>query len=210
MNEYQDLKMIEQESYRESMQDGLTEVLLGLIFLAFPFLLFESSFIAIFVVFYIIFMPPGIEAFRKKYTYPRIGYVKLHEDEPPKLSLGVAMVVLLIFIMIISVLYGVYTDLIDRYFIYRWLPAVFGFIMWGPSLYLKDRTGQNRYYLFGLLMSVTGILIGLADFATVQIQGTLYMVSWGAAFFVLGLLRFLIFIRKYPILEIPEDDMNEQ
>ena len=201
--------MIEQESYRESMQDGLTEALLGLVFLALPLLLLESGFLPIFVIFYILFMPKIIEAFRKRYTYPRIGYVKLHEDEPPKLSLGVAMVVLLIFVIIIAVLYSVYIDLIDRSFIYRWLPAVFGFIMWGPSLYLKDRTGQNRYYLFGLLMSVTGITIGLANFSTVEIQGSLYMISWGLAFIILGLLRFLFFIHKYPVLDNPEDDTDE-
>ena len=209
MNEHHDLKMIEQESYREYMQDGLTEVLLGLIFLVFPLFLFESSFIAFFVIFYILFMPRIVEAFRMKYTYPRIGYAKLHEDEPPRLSLGVAVVVLLIFIIIISVFYALFTDLIDRYFIYRWLPAVFGFIMWGPSLYLKDRTGQNRYYLFGLLMSVTGITIGLANFSTVEIQGSLYMISWGLAFIILGLLRFLLFIHKYPVLDNPEDDTDE-
>ncbi len=209
MNEHKDLKMLEQDSYGEFMQDGLTETLLGLVFLVFPLLLTEPGFVSIFVVFYIIFIPQVVEVFRKKYTYPRIGYVKLHEDEPPKLSLGVAIVVLLIFIGIISVLYGLFTNLIDRFFIYRWLPAVFGFIMWGPSLYLKDKTGQNKYYLFGLLMSITGILIGLADFATVQIQGTLFFVSWGTVFFILGIMRFLIFIHKYPVLETPEDDVDE-
>ncbi len=206
MNQHPDLKSIEQESFRESMQDGLTEVLLGLVFLVLPLLILESGFLPIFVIFYIFFIPQVIEGFRKRYTYTRLGYVKLHEDKPPKLSLGVAMMVLLVFIIIIAVLYSVYVDLVDRSFIYRWLPAVFGFIMWGPSLYLKDKTGQSRYYLFGLLMSVTGILVGLADLSTVEIQGTLYMTSWGGAFVLLGLLRFLIFIRKYPILETPEDD----
>ncbi|MBN2228072.1 MAG: hypothetical protein JW779_00660 [Candidatus Thorarchaeota archaeon] len=209
MNEHQDLKMIEQESYCELMQDGLTEVLLGLVFLVLPLLLFEPSFVGIFVVFYIILMPQAIESFRKKHTYPRIGYVKLQEEEAPKLSLGVAMVVLVIFIIIIVVVHGLFTNLIDRFFIYRWLPAVFGFIMWGPSLYLKDKTGQSKYYLFGLFMSVTGIMIGLADFSTVNIQGALYMLSWGTFFVVLGLLRFLLFIRKYPVLENPEDDIDE-
>jgi hypothetical protein len=210
MNEHQDLKAIEQESYRESIQDGLTEFLMGLIFLIFPILIFKASFVSIFVVFYIIFMPQVVEAFRRKYTYPRIGYVKLHEDEPPRLSLGVAMVVLLIFVIIITIFYALFTDLIDRYFIYRWIPAVFGFIMWGPSLYLKEKTGQYRFYLFGLLMSVTGIIVGLANFSTVEIQGTLYMVSWGIVFVIIGLVRFLLFIRKYPVLEIPEDDTREQ
>lgn len=209
MNEHRDLKMIEQESYRELMQDGLTEVLLGLILLAFPLILFESGFLVIFVIFYIIYMPQAIEAFRKKYTYPRIGYVKLHEDEAPKLSLGIVIAVLLMFIIIIAVIYSVYANLIDKSFIYRWLPAVFGFIMWGPSLYLKDRTGQNGYYLLGLLMSITGILVGLANLSTVEVQGILYMISWGIIFLTLGLMRFHLFIRKYPILENPEDDVNE-
>ena len=205
-----ELLEIERKTYRESMRDGLTEFLLGLVLIVIPGIMLKSSFVPIFVVFYIIFLPQGIEAFRRRFTYPRTGYVKLREQQPPKLSLGVAVVVLLIFISIIAVFYSLAIGVIDRYFIWRCLPAVFGFIMWGPSLYLKDKTGQNRYYLFGTLMTVTGLAVTLAVFIPATYALTIYMLSWGLAFLVLGIIRFVLFIRKYPVIDTPEDDSGEQ
>ena len=210
VNEETNLKTVEQESYRELMQDGFSEILVGTIFLVLPAIFFQSSFLPIFVVFYIIFMPQGVEVIRKKYTYPRIGYVKLREDEAPKISLGIVVVVLLIFITIIAVFYFAFIDVIDRFFVFKWMPAVFGFIMWGPSLYLKDKTGQKAYYLPGILMSVTGVATSLAAFITAEVGTSLFMICWGLAFIGLGLVRFLLFIRKYPILDDPEGASNEQ
>jgi hypothetical protein len=210
LNDERSLETIEQESYRELMQDGFSEILVGTIFLVLPAIFLQSSFLPIFVVFYVIFMPQGVEIIRKKYTYPRIGYVKLREDEPPKISLGIVVVVLLIFITIIAVFYFAFIDVIDRFFIWKWIPAVFGFIMWGPSLYLKGKTGQRAYYLPGLLMSITGVATALVTFLTAEVGTALFMVGWGLAFMVLGLIRFLLFIRKYPILDNPEDESSEQ
>lgn len=208
MNE-QNLVEIQQRSYRELMQDGITETLLGLILLVFPGLIHRSSFVPIFVVFYIIFLPHLIEGFRNRYVYPRIGYVKPKEEEPLKLSLGIAMVVLLIFVAVIVVLYSLFIGLIDRSFIWRWLPTVFGFIMWGPSLYLKDKTGQNRFYLFGTVMTVTGIMISLTQSIPAEWAMIYYMVGWGLFYLVIGLVKLLLFIRKYPVIDTPEDDSGE-
>ena len=205
----EELLEIERKTYRESMRDGLTEFLLGLVLIVIPGLMLKSSFVPIFVVFYIIFLPQGIEAFRRRFTYPRTGYVKLREEQPPKLSLGVAVVVLLIFISIIAVFYSLAIGVIDRYFIWRCLPTVFGVIMWGPSLYLKDKTGQNRYYLFGTLMTITGLAVTLAVFIPATFSLTIYMLSWGFAFLVLGVIRFALFIRKYPVIQTPEDESDE-
>ena len=209
MNE-RDLLELEQVTYRESMRDGLTEFLLGLVLIVIPGLMLKSIFVPIFVAFYILFLPQGIETFRRRFTYPRTGYVKLREEQPPKLSLGVAVVVLLIFISIIAVFYSLIIGVIDRYFIWKCLPTVFGFIMWGPSLYLKDKTGQNRYYLFGTLMTITGLAVTLAVFIPATYSLTIYMLSWGLVFLVLGVIRFALFIRKYPVIDTQEDDSSEQ
>jgi hypothetical protein len=191
------------------MQDGFTEILLGTIFLVLPAILIQPGFLSIFVVFYIIFMPQAVEVIRKKYTYPRIGYVKLREDESPKISLRVVIAVLLVFITIIAVLYLAFIDIIDRFFIWKWMPAVFGFIMWGPSLYLRGKTGQRIYYLPAILLSATGVAISLVDYLTAEVGTSLFMVGWGLVFIGFGFVRFLLFIRKYPILDNPEDDNHE-
>ena len=210
MNEEQKLKSVERGSFLELMQDGFTEILAGMIFLVFPAFFLEPGFLFIFVILYIIFMPQVVEAIRRKYTYPRIGYVKLREGAPPKLALEIPVAVLIIFVTIIAVLYIASMGVIDRLFIMKWMPAVFGFIMWGPSLYLKDKTGQNRYYLPGALMSLTGVVISLADFLPVELGTSIFMNGWGLAFTILGLVRFLLFIRKYPVAGSPEDGRSEQ
>lgn len=208
MNE-KELLEIEQVTYRESMKDGLTEFLLGLILIVIPGIMVEASFVPIFVVFYIIFLPQGIEAFRRKYTYPRIGYVKMREEKPPRLSLGVAVAALLIFITIIAVLYSLAIGVIDRYFIWKWLPTLFGVIMCGPSLYLKDKTGQNRFYLWGILTAITGVAVSLAPFISAEFSLVIYMLAWGGVFMVLGALRFVFFIRNNPVIDTPEDEYDE-
>jgi hypothetical protein len=191
------------------MKDGLTEFLLGAVLIVIPGIMVESFFVPIFVIFYLFFMPQGIEAFKRKYTYPRTGYVKLREEQPPKLTLGVAAVVLLIFITIIAVLYSQSIGVIDRYFIWKWLPTVFGVIMWGPGLYMKDKTGQNRYYLWSTLATVAGIAVSLAPFITAEVSLALYMIVWGISFMVLGIIRFILFIRHNPVIDSPESDSSE-
>jgi hypothetical protein len=210
MNEEQDLKTIEQGSFREIMQDGFTEIMAGTIFLVFPAIIAKPAFVPIFVVFYIFFLPQFVEVVRKKYVYPRIGYVKLREEEPPKVTAGVVITVILMIAGGIVLIYLISIGLISPDLLYRWVPAFFGLIMWAPSVYLKDKTGQNRYYLFGALMTITGIAVGLANFLPVEVVTITYSLSWGTAFFALGIVRVVLFIRRYPVIESPEDDTGEQ
>lgn len=204
-----DLLELKRGAYRESMKDGLTEFLLGLVLCVVPGMMSYPYFVPIFVVFYIIFLPQGFEAFRRKYTYPRTGYVKISEERPPKLSLGVAMAALLAFITIIAVLYSLSIGVIDRYFVWKWIPTVFGVIMCGPSLYLKDKTGQNRFYLWGILTTITGVAVSLAPFISAEASLALYMITWGTFFMALGIIRFVLFIRNNPRIDTPEDEYDE-
>ena len=136
--------------------------------------------------------------------------MKLREEEPPKVTAGVVVAVILMIAAGIIVVYAISIGFISSDTIYRWVPAFFGVIMWAPSLYLTDKTGQKRYYLFGALMTITGFAVALADFLPVEAVVVVYSLSWGAVFFVLGITRAVLFIRKYPVIESPEDDSGEQ
>lgn len=209
MNE-KNLKTIEQESFRELMQDGFTEIMAGTIFLVFPAIIAQPAFVPIFVVFYIFFLPHFIEVVRKKYVYPRIGYVKLREEEPPKVTAGIVITVILMIAAGIMLIYAGSIGLITTDLVYRWVPAFFGLIMLAPSVYLKDKTGQNRYYLPGALMSITGVTVSLAALIPGDMAIVIYTVGWGTAFFVLGVIRSVLFIRRYPPIEAPEAVVGEQ
>jgi hypothetical protein len=82
--------------------------------------------------------------------------------------------------------------------------------MWAPSLYLVDKTGQKRYYLFGALMTITGVGVSLADFLPAEATTIVFGLIWGVSFLVVGLIRFRLFVRRYPIAGSQEDIKDEQ
>ena len=204
MNEEQNLKKLEQEAFRELMQDGFTEMMAGLIFIVFPLLIARGSFVPIFVIFYIFFLPQAVFWTREKYVYPRIGYVKPKEDEPFRVTARVIGVVILLIVGGILLFYALAIGLIESDLIYRWIPAAFGLIMWAPSHYLKDKTGQNRNYLFGGLMTITGFAVGLLESIPVDLVTAIFFLSWGVSFLTIGIIRFTLFVRKYPLIDAPE------
>jgi hypothetical protein len=210
MNENQNLKKLEQESFRDLMQDGFTELLAGLLFLIFPVLIQRSYFVPIFVVFYIFFLPFFMESIRKRYVYPRIGYVKLKDDEPPKVTAGVVATVIILITGAILVIYAVMTGLITSEVVYRWIPAFLGVIMWAPSLFLVDKTGQKRYYLLGGLMTISGVAVSLVNFLPAEFTTIAFGLIWGLSFLVVGIIRYGLFIRRYPVVESQEDIENGQ
>ncbi|MCK4567805.1 MAG: hypothetical protein KAU48_10915 [Candidatus Thorarchaeota archaeon] len=216
MNEEETLKTIEQESFRETREDGFNETNFGIMLLllfnaihekpGYPsiFDLWFSLIVCIFGMLYFIFLLQFYKVFRNKYVYPRIGYVKLREYEPPKVTSGIIVVVILMIATAITLIYIISIGVVTTDLVYRWGPAIFGLIMWVASFYLKDRTGQNRYYLFGALMTITGVVVALAEFISTDMVIVIYFDGWGIAFLVLGVVKFVLFIRKYPIIGTPE------
>ncbi|MHA2352148.1 MAG: hypothetical protein ACXABX_03415, partial [Candidatus Thorarchaeota archaeon] len=94
-----DLIKTGQDAYRATMKDGFIEIFTGFFFIMTPIIFIQPSFVSIFVVIYVLFLPQYAEIFRKKYTYPRVGYVKLRTDPldyRPKALLA------LLFIVIVS------------------------------------------------------------------------------------------------------------
>ncbi|MHA1636600.1 MAG: hypothetical protein ACTSUB_01170, partial [Candidatus Thorarchaeota archaeon] len=105
MSENFDLKDIEQKAFRDTMRDGLTELSAGLLFLLAPIMNLEPSFMIFFVVFYVIFLPHGLENIRQKYTYPRVGYVKARVSMD---DVNLRSLVALMFVVIIGSITAVY------------------------------------------------------------------------------------------------------
>jgi hypothetical protein len=165
--------------------------------------------VSIFVVFYIIFLPHFLEGIRRKYIYPRIGYVKLSEDEPPKVTARLVATLVLIIVIVATVIYSVGVGIIDQDLVYRWIPACFGLMMWFPSAYLEEKSGQTRYYLFGGVMTITGVAVALAPIADPTFAGFLYFVCWGLFFLVLGLVKYSLFVRTFPVVDMPEEGPDE-
>ncbi|MGY5859536.1 MAG: hypothetical protein RTU63_09210 [Candidatus Thorarchaeota archaeon] len=202
MNEMKDLRELKQKTTRNSMEDGLMYFPFSLILLMMAFIVQMPYFVS-FLAIIIIFGPKAIEHLRVKYTYPRIGFVKLQEEDPTELSkgfLGFLFIVFLVPIALVIFLLGGNTTLA---MLFQWLPFAFGFTMLGPSIYLVDLTGSRVYYLLGIATSITGFLFSL--FIGPGLLGIVtYMLGWSLVTMLTGFILFIRFVRKYPILEMED------
>ncbi len=220
MNKEQNLKELEQESFRELNHDGFHEINFGVMFLIFfnimylgivdypsisPIILaWLGLIIAIFGMVYIIFLFLYYKVYRKKYVYPRIGYLKLREVRPLKEKLGGIAILILVIAEEMILIHLLSTDVVTIDWLYRWIPVFVGLTACTFCFALKDRSGQNRYLLVGVLMTITGFVVALAEFISAEMVPMVYFDGWGIAFIVVGVIKFVQFIRNYPIIDTQE------
>ena len=203
-----------QDAYRATMKDGFIEILAGVFFILTPVIYIQPAFVSIFVVIYVLFLPQYAEIFRKKYTYPRVGYVKLRTDPldyRPKALLA------LLFIVIVSsgLLVMLMTQDVANY--YNWFlmfPFILGAALLAPSAYLVDRTGAKIYWGFGIVATIFGLVMssitliyppdGLFD-------GLLaFSILFGLGLLIVGIGKFVYFLHSNPVIDIQEDSSSEQ
>ncbi|MFW9778437.1 MAG: hypothetical protein ACFFE8_06235 [Candidatus Heimdallarchaeota archaeon] len=205
MNNQIDLKKIEQSTYNELMIDGITEILAGILLLATP-LFFRLPFIVVFVPFLIFYGRYGLDFIRERTTYPRIGRVVLiREEEKEGYSTKKALLTFLILIagailITFLVMIMVEKETSDMQLIVEYGALFFGLVMFGPSLYLVENTGQTRYYLLGIIATLLGFLFSIFKFIEGYDNIILYFVTLGVIALLVGIIRYFLFIRRYPVV----------
>ena len=88
---------------------------------------------------------------------------------------------------------------------YSWVPLLFGLIMFGPSAFLVEKTGQKYYYVFVIFCSLLGFAISIIDFPNVFDGISLYFLVLGVFILIYGILKHFRFIQNYPVVDIEED-----
>jgi hypothetical protein len=212
MNE-DDLVKLEQNAFRDSMKDGVPETLAGIMFILTGIMFHQPSFVGVFVVFYLLLLPRLVESFRQKHTYPRIGYVKLKTAES-----DASIQPFLLLLVIVASLTGIATQVLtgDAFNIYNWarlIPFALGLLMFGPSIYLVEKSGSKIYWLFGVIASLLGLTTAYLSllYPTIHyLDGAIaFCMFLGVALAIGGLLKLAYFLRTYSILESQEDAVSE-
>jgi hypothetical protein len=194
-----DLVTLEQQTTRTSMEDGLTYFPFSLMLLITAFIVQMPYLLAIIPIL-IIYGPKAIERLREKYTYPRIGYVKLRDGSSREVGKGFIGFLAIVFLVPISIVAFLLGGNVTIAMLFRWLPFAFGVVMIGPSMFIVEVTGSRIYYLLGISTSITGYGISyLVDQGLLGLM--IFMLLWGILISLAGLVIFIRFIRKYPILE---------
>ena len=89
MSDKINLKEMEQNAYKRLNEDGLMELLMGAILFVVSSTFGGKSSFAPFLAMYVIFIKQIVEGFRERYTYPRIGYLKLPDEEEKNIGIGI-------------------------------------------------------------------------------------------------------------------------
>ena len=193
-----DLKELEKKAYRDSQQDGLMEVMMGLILITFGGFFYSPIFA--FYILLIVFSGKIVEFVRRRHTYPRIGFVKFHRENPKDALTGVLLFEFAV-IVIIFTLISISGDVADYSRWVNWAPLFFGMILVGPFAHAASRSGSVRYYGYAILSVILGLFFSLIEFGSGFTGLILYLVLIGGFLVLGGLVIFIRFLRKYPLPE---------
>jgi len=217
MSDNADIRELEQETHRYSMQDGLAEIFVGFGLTIVAWMI-ESQDIRSYGFFFspviflllIAFRTPILEKLRRKVTYPRIGYVKVHQDEPSPPVMVVFFFAITILFVVPFALIVIPSDISFNDALCKCSLVSTGIVMIAASFSYVEKTGDRRYFAFGLLGMTTGLIFALLEFEPPMAGPVLHLLGWGVIITLVGLTTFIRFIRKYPIIDPDEVDASEE
>lgn len=196
MTEQIAVKEIEKKARKAARQDGVATIIAGFaLALLAPFFLDDRFGVTLILgTGLYVFLP---EIIRKRYVYPRVGYVKVRKEKGKRFKLMISILVLLIFVVILKV--GVYNWILPFY-----LALVFGVMAF--AIAFLYRTVVELF--LGSIVLLSGVL-GLV--ATLQgndpgAVAALQLCILGAVCMIVGSIQFVRFIRSHAIVR---EQVNE-
>jgi len=206
-----DLKEIERRANYAAYQDGLTEILMGL------FLFFYGGSLAadilpigfVFIILAVFFSKPLTEGIKKRYIYPRTGYVKLPED-PNTTAKGIVIAAIVMVVVMLSAL-GISMAILGQkpglyFFLTYIVPPATGFMLAIGPYWLGQTYGLVRGYVWAALFVLGGIAMPVFGIASGYQAVGLLCTLMGLLILTGGTIRFVRFIRKFP----PEPINNQE
>ena len=200
MKQQINLKEIERKTYRDVSQDGLMELIMGIMMFMVVGIIITPTILKVLFYLPILLLGRIIEALRKRFTYPRIGHVKFKPENVKKVVGGIFLIMfgLLAIMVIIFALFG---DVRDFDLWMKWFPAFVGTLLVGMFLDQADKSGNRRYYVFGLLSVISGFSYALLQFDPIITGMAMYFLTMGIILIISGVVIFLWFLRLNPLPE---------
>ncbi len=200
------LKEIERRALRGSQQDGLMELVMGVCLAAMSSRALSPVFIGTFVLAPLLFRPV-LMAMRKRFTYPRIGYVKLVEEKPKEVVGGIATL-MLILIAAMAVGFVIFGDVRNFALWLKWSPAFVGVLLAGMFSSIAAKSGLIRHYAFALASVISGLVLSILRFKPLETGLFIYFLVMGVLLILCGLVIFIRFLRRHPLPAEEESDVN--
>lgn len=197
MNDPQNLDPIEQRAFRYDVQDGFTEFLAGIMFFFIARSVVDPH-LAWVPALLIFPMRWASRFFKEKFTYPRVGYVKLRSEDGKTLGRGMLgyLGAVLGILAVALLLMGGFTSW-DMW--RQWLPALVGGFTSGGFFYLAGRSGMWRHRFLGVFVIAWGVACSLLFTDGFRTAFSRWALGVGLVSLVMGVVVFLIFLRSHPV-----------
>jgi hypothetical protein len=210
MTDQLDFQEIEKRVNQAVYQDGLLEVFLGAFLLILGVLfIVDSKLVAIGILLMFLFSWL-LERVKKKYVYPRSGYVKLRPEKEadPKGIVLVALIAVVVLVGVMAIFVLVMGPDQGRQAFMRYIvPPATGLLMAIGPYWLAQTYGVRRGYVLAVLFILVGVLMPITGLASgYQAVGWECLVV-GVVSLVTGAILFSSFIRRNPpapIEEVPD------
>ncbi|MCW4013240.1 MAG: hypothetical protein NWF07_09660 [Candidatus Bathyarchaeota archaeon] len=197
------LQDMEKKAHKLLNEDGMMELLMGVILFVSSTSFTGTASFTPFLGVYVIFMRTIIEAYRKRITYPRIGYLKLPDEAAKDVGIGILMfigVIMLALIVFISLIYGQVTGGL----LFKWIPALIGLILFGGLYYNYERTGDRVNLVYIIISLLSGIVFSVIEHDNVKAGVVYHLLFLSGIFIVAGVVRLYNFTRRYPVISVDE------
>ncbi len=196
MSENLRLDHLERQSWRYDTQDGLAEFLAGIMFFLVSRAVIDPHLAWVPAV--LIFpMRRAMRLFKERFSYPRVGYVKLKGEEGPEVGRGI-LLHLGVVILIVAAGLALFGDITSWSHWMQWLPALVGGFCSGGFLYLAQKSRRLRHYLLFIFCIGWGIACSLMVAPSPRAGLQRWTLGLGLVCLVVGVATFLNFLRKHP------------
>ena len=191
------LQEVERRAHRYDAQDGLTEFLAGIMFFFVARVVAEPQ-LAWVPALLLFPMRFAYRFFKTRFTYPRVGYVKLKSESSGDFGRGVLTYLLVILFLMAAALW-VFVDITSWNQWMKWMPALLGGFTSGGFIYLAGKTGLMRHYFLVLVCIAWGIACSLMTVPRSVLGIQRWALGLGLVCLVMGIAVFLNFLRTRPV-----------
>jgi len=196
MSDDLNLDDLERRSWRYDSQDGLVELLAGIMFFFVARAVVDPH--LTWVLALLIFpMRWAFRFFKERFSYPRIGYVKLKSEEGTELGRGMLtylVLVLLVFVVGLAVV----GDITSWAQWMKWMPTLLGGFSSCGFLYMAQKSRLVRHYFLFVFCIGWGIACSLMQTLSPRAGLQRWALGLGLVCLVMGITTFVIFLRRHP------------
>ncbi|NPV46071.1 MAG: hypothetical protein HPY69_03870 [Armatimonadetes bacterium] len=198
------LQTLERQSWHGVEQDGLTDVCLGLLLALMGLALSTHAGVMVLVVVLQLLMVRALGRLRRRWTEPRVGYVRLREQPPAKLLGGVALWVVMVTVVLAAVLVALRGAPPGITIWRQWMPLWVSLLVSGGFIHAAGRSGLWRYHLYTAAALVSGLVFSLLPASGPYGNTAAHLLVLALATVVTGGISFLLFLRRHPVVEVGE------